>query len=100
MPPSVRVAADKRSLAFVLDETCESVRIAPQSRRQHRSVPAIVLGTGRREAVPEAVHLARVDHEHFKAPLQERVDNDEPARLNRDPRTSGVPAHGVEQLLH
>ena len=53
----------------------EATQIGAQGRGHHLGVTAVVLGTGQREAVAEAIHLLRVDGVNLEAALDQRLDH-------------------------
>ncbi len=74
-----KLACDARPLAQFDDGWVEggqqpqAMRIGAQGRRHHFGVAAIVFGSCQREAVPEAIHLFRIDGVNHKAALDQRL---------------------------
>ena len=73
------------------------MRVGPQRGSQNPRIPAIVLRTRRREAVPEAVELLRVDRVNHEAPLHETLDHRSTRRLERHADVAGLSSRERQQ---
>jgi len=68
----------------------EATQIGAQGRGHHLGVTAVVLGTGQREAVAEAIHLLRVDGVNLEAAL-DQLDHGAARDLDCDMIWAGTP---------
>ena len=84
-----QVLADARPLPQFDDrrvgrlEPSQTVRVGAQCRGQDPCVPSVVLCARRREAVPEAVELLRIDRVQHEAAFHQALDHRPARRLDR-----------------
>jgi hypothetical protein len=76
------------------------LRIGPQRIADHVRVAPVVLGPGRREAVPKAIELLRINGVDAKSALDAQLDQ-RPARdFNANRHCRRVPVRALEQRVN
>ena len=102
-----QVVCNPRPLAQLDDLRCgrvqepERVAVGSQGIAERTSIAAIVLGAGRREAVPEPVQLLRVERVDREAPLHQRLHHGPMRDLDSNPDSVRLCAcRGEEPVRH